>query len=321
MINNARYSSPVEDPFFRATNQTDATGSNRLVLLEGDWLSDTVSSALACTEKYQFCSGETCSPLAGIAHNITDPWLGLKLGEVQQAVFNMITTGLATVTLANGILWLGPDILRANEFLWFANSVPFSTGLPPTQWQDEVTNFGQASLAVLQRMVVDYAAPSNFIMQTSAGPVPSDQFIKAPRTDAEGELCHWVRVRDARYTNFSAVGLLVTLIIGLLAIFINVFLMPHTSFWIRRKLHRTTYPEREWTSGNLLMQQREALESKGIGPWEVDRLTGIPWVKPSGMTTAGGELLGQGSAYHPVGAAPGEQGKELRVEEKPAGWA
>ncbi|KAM0327626.1 hypothetical protein ACHAQA_005919 [Verticillium albo-atrum] len=321
MMNNARYSSAVDDPFFRATNQTDATGVNRVVAIPGElWISDNISSALACTEQYQFCAKEECSALAGITRNITDPWLGLELSNSQQAVFNMITSGLSAVTLTNGIFWLGPEILRANEFMWFANSLPFSTGLPPTQWQDEVTNFGQASLAVLQRMVVDYAAPSRFVIQTSTGPVPSDHFIKPPRTEAERELCHSIRVRDARYTNFSAVGLLVTLIIGLVAIMTNVFLMPQASFWVKRKLHRTTYPEREWTNGSLLMQQREALEAKGIGPWELDGVTGIPWVRPSGVHADGRVLSGGSSAYQPVGATE-ELSKEARMEEKPVDWA
>lgn len=324
IVNNAHYAAPVEDPWFRATNMTDPTGANRAILSPGDvWISDQISSALACTEQYQFCAEDTCSPLAGIANNKTKPWRGLDLSEDQQALFNVLTVGLEGTTLASSVYWIGPDILRANEFVWFTDGMPFSTGLPPTQWQDEVVNFGQVMLAVLQRLVVDYASPSNFVIQTSDGPVGSTQFINPMRVDDGGEpICPEIRMRDARYTNFSAVGLMIVLVVGLLSAIVNVCLMPQTLFWVRRKLHRTTYPEREWNAGNLLMQQRDALEAKGIGPWEIDGTTGVPWVKSSGATVDG-RLLGVGSEYQPVGTAPGDQHvlKDPRVQEKPMGWA
>ncbi|KAH6661535.1 hypothetical protein F5X68DRAFT_195964 [Plectosphaerella plurivora] len=319
MTNNAQYATPVEDPWFRATNKTDPTGANRTMIIPDEfWISDQVSSALACTEQYQFCADDTCSPLAGVANNATNPWRGLELSEDQQELFNILSVGIEAITLAGGVYWLGPNMLRANEFVWFTDGMPFSTGLPPTQWQDEVVNFGQAMLAVLQRMVVDYASPSSFILQTSAGPVPSTQFIKSMRIDGDGqEICPQIRVRDARYTNFSGVGLLIVLFVGVFSIIVNVFLMPQAAFWARRKLHRTTYPEREWNAGNLLMQQRDALEAKGIGPWELDETTGVPWVKASGVT-ADARLLSVGSAYQPVEQ---QVSKDLRVQEKPMGWA
>jgi hypothetical protein len=324
LINNAQYASPVEDPWFRATNMTDPTGANRALGFPGlSWISDEVSSALACTEQYQFCAEEACSPFAGIGKNATEPWRGLDLNKEQKALFNTLTVGLEAVTMASAVFWLGPGMLRANEFVWFTNGLPFSTGLPPTHWQDEVINFGQAMLSVLQRAVVDYASPSRFVIQTSGGPVPSTQFVSSMHVDGNGDqICPRVRVRDARFTNFSGLGLIVVLILGVLSICVNVFMMPQASFWLRRKLHRTTYPEREWNAGGLLMQQRDALESKGIGPWEVDKATGIPWVRPLEVTAGGHNLLAGGGAYQPVATVPGDQyaGKDPRVQEKPMGW-
>lgn len=281
--NNARFHAPVTDPWFRATNTTDPTGAERIMSPQDPFqfhISDRLVSAMACTEKYQFCNGNGCTPLAGITSNDTLAWY-TQLEGAQKAAFSLAYMSLSHVLLGRSVIMNGPGILRANEFLWSGDGWNLATGVPPNHWQDEVVNFMQIATAGLQRVVVEYAAKSDVYLQSSDGPLLSSEYLVHPETPAEWDMCGRIRVRDARFTNFSVVGLVATLAAGVLLTVVNTCLLPGAGFWVQKKLRRSSHGEREWRGGHLFMLQKDALESKGVGPWRVDERTGIPWVPPT----------------------------------------
>lgn len=277
LYNNARYLTPVEDAWFRATNKTDPTGVNRLNP-EDHYMSDRIISTLGCTSAFQFCNTTTnCSPLQGIRQAQGEERRGLRLTTTQAAIFDLVESMAMSASLENGVYFLGSQILTANDFLWTGAGTLLSSGLASTHWTTEMTNIANLMLAAMQRLVVDYAALPEFPIRTTRGQVSSAEFVQPPGNAAERALCSAVRVRDARYANFSVVGLALVLAIGSLVILLNVFAFPAAVFWVRDQLRLSPYPGREWRRGHLFMQQREALEARGVGDWNIGKRVHIPW--------------------------------------------
>ncbi|KAH6697298.1 hypothetical protein F5X68DRAFT_238683 [Plectosphaerella plurivora] len=297
--NNARYNSPVDDPWFRAKRTTDQTGAARRMEVPVNWdkayISDRLISTLGCTEEYQFCTGETCSEMGGIQYHETNPYFGLELSDAQKAVFNLVHNALTSVLVARGVTWTGPSVLRAHEFLWYGNGEYLSTSLPPDHWKSEVTNFMHLMMAVTQRLVVEYATKSDVTINSATGQISAKTLVYKPKKPEEQELCNRIRVRDARFTNFSVVGLVATLLIGGLVTLVNLCILPGGGFWLMRKLGVHQEGEQEWRHGHLFMQQKVALETTGYT--RVNEKMGVPWMMP-GSEGVGAGLLEQPRQIH-----------------------
>lgn len=279
LLNNARYISPVEDPWFRASNNgtRDLSGADRTPN-PPYFMSDKAASTLACTEQYQFCSDPlTCSPLGGLNDNSTNPYLGLDLNESQKALFNLLVFCARSITITNAVDIIGSQILRANEMVWGGSGDLRSSVLPPNQWQEEILNFSYTMLAAVQGLMVGFAAPPNFPVYTLEGRVMSHKYLDPPTTREEGALCSKIRLRDARYRNFDVAGIVAILVIGCVVMFTNAFVLPGVVFWIQRKLRWNVHARREWLGGHLFMQQKAAFEAHGIGPWHVGSDGDVPW--------------------------------------------
>lgn len=299
LTNSAIYTFNVSDPWFRAGNATSISADG---LADLDFFTaDKTTSALACTERYQFCTGSTCSSLGGVLRNATEPYWGLSLNSAQQAAFNLIQMSAQSLSINNVITFLGSEVLRANDYLWFGSGALYSSPPPSTQWVEEVTNIVNVILAGMQRLVVDFARPPSYTVTTSRGTASSLEFVKPPLTPAERSLCSNVRVRDSSYSNFSVAGMAVILVFGFLLIFINIALLPGAYFWLQRKFHRSAYTKEEWLRGRLLMLQRAALEADGIGPWQVYEDRDIPWtvgMSPDSDRVSGYTEQTRGSNYN-----------------------
>ncbi|KAH6679979.1 hypothetical protein F5X68DRAFT_244953 [Plectosphaerella plurivora] len=290
LSNNARYLTPVEDAWFRATNKTDPTGANR-PNPEGHYISDRVMSSLGCTASYQFCNTpNSCSPLQGLRQN-TGEFRGLPLTTTQKAIYNLVESMAMSASLENGVYFLGSQILSANDFLWTGAGSLLSSGLVSTHWATEVTNIANLMLAAMQRLVLDYAALPEFSILTTRGQKSSLDFVQQPANEGERELCSMVRVRDASYTNFSVVGLAIILGPGLFVILLNLFVFPAALFWVRDKLRLDPYPRWEWHRGHLFMQQQDALKFRGVGPWNVRDGPRSKWLIPWTVAMVDGQTL------------------------------
>lgn len=234
LFNNALYTLPVDDPWFRASGNTDRTGLGRRVVDHG-FYADRTASAMACTEQYQFCNTTACSALGGILDNSTMPFRGLLLSPIQKAIFNLITEAAARVTLSTGITVLGSQLLKAHEYLWSGGGYAWSAQLPSTAWQDETLNFCNLMLAALQGLIGDFANTPQFLVPTSRGAVSSQEFAKQPGSEGESELCSKVRIRDPRYSNFNVTGLVVIIGMGLSVSLTYLFAFPGTFFLVTKK--------------------------------------------------------------------------------------
>ena len=271
LFNNARYMSPVEDPWFRASHTADQTGADRVEPeYKGSFIPDRATAALGCTEQYQFCNTTTCRKLAGMYANDTSPYRGLDLTSTQKAIFNLVSSTAESTSFNIGVTFLGSQILRANDMLWFGDGKTLSSSLPKDQWEKEVVNWSSITLATLQRLVTDFASPSDFYVPTSKGRLSTKDFIKGPQTKGEHAICNSVRIRDPRYDNFDAVGLALILALGLTLVLIDMICLPGGIIWLRRKLgkHDWVHAKREWQEGELLALQRTLTARHNTWPKE-----------------------------------------------------
>ena len=109
--------------------------------------------------------------------------------------------------------------------------------LPDDQWTFEVQGWQNYMTALLQRVVMRVAAgPTNPALNGAVQP-PSAYF-----TASAFDLCANQKVRDESYYSFSVVGLVVTILGGLLIIFLNMFL-PAIIGAIQRWTKRRSRPK------------------------------------------------------------------------------
>jgi len=281
--NMAWYRAPVEDAWFRATSPVHQTGARPAgAATDAVWYPDHAVSVLGCTDQYEFCNTTHCSPpdgrpldgLAGRADEIADKWFP---NTQQKAMYYVLVKALWLTYLPRAVLMYGGSILLAQDSL-VAGSVGVSGGLPADQWRAEVGNLAAAALAALQRFVVDFAAPPAVPVSTVLnGTLPATAFVRAVDDDRGGSLCGSVRVRDARFTNFSVAGVATVLALGATVTLVNALCVPGAVFALRRRLRLGgRFAEREWREAGLLRLQRTAFETHGVRPWEADGDGDVP---------------------------------------------
>ena len=78
-----------------------------------------------------------------------------------------------------------------------------------------------------------------------------------------------MRIRDTQHYNFSVVGLVLILVLGMTIILVNIACIPALPFWACRKLRLGEFARREWLEGHLLRLLRTAFEKHDVGPWEI----------------------------------------------------
>ena len=257
---------PVDDPWFRSTTHVHQSGSklgytNTTMQL---WYADNALSVLGCLEQYQLCNMTGCSPLDGRLQLAN---LSFSNRE-QQATHRLLISMLGVLYLQQAFDMFGASLLLAQDS--FLSSGLASAGLPADQWRAEVANMGAITLAALQRRIVDFAVPPNTPIRTTLnGTVGARAFLR-PTPDSEGGLlCGSIRVRDARYRNFSVAGVAVILSLGATITLINALCIPGAVFRVRRRFGwGGSFAEREWREGGLLRLQRTAFEAHGVRPWE-----------------------------------------------------
>jgi hypothetical protein len=265
LSNQALYTDEVVDPWFSATSRNETRGIGQRTQDHNGWHPDRVISALGCVERYQFCNGANCTPLSGLYTTNPDEDNSLNMSPVQAAVFNTMWQAAWGMKIGFAVVLLGEDILLAQRFIQ-ADGRSASSPVYSDQWQREVANIHNLSLAALQRRVVDHAAPPDVTTQPG---VSSLQFLAQPEPNTTlGQICRSIKIRSTAHTSFSTLGLAIILIIGVLVIVINGS-MESVVFWLRSRRDDTAhYKTSEWKKGHVLELHRAGLENKRITHWD-----------------------------------------------------
>lgn len=263
--NRVAYTGRVDDPFFRATRQEEF---NRL---EDSWISNTTITGIACTEQYQFCNpaqkgdgkGDKCTALGSLYEfdQVTPP-ASLALNPRQTATYVLLSKMIYSLRFNSFLMFLKNEILVATRLVY--GSFGISTPLPDDQWQTEVANIHNLTLAGLQLTAIGHAATPN--IQIRPGLNLHDHMVDETDPDAQA-LCRNQRARNSTYSSFSMLGIIIILVCSLLIILVDYFL-PLILLRVSPASPYRTVAAQAWDEDDILQLQRQALEGRGIGPWK-----------------------------------------------------
>lgn len=252
LYNAAVYFGKVKDPWFKAENLSTSTPV---------WLPSRYMSVLGCSQQYQFCNQKRCSPLTGLYEVGPEPSEDLGLNKNQIATRKLLWKAAWGTQLGFLFLLMGNEALIAEDYLW--GTTMWSSPLPDNQWQIEVQNLHNVSLALLQQRVVEYASPPNIEIRPGLN---SLEHVIRPNNTADLDLCSRVKIRTTNYSSFSVLGLSIIMFVGTIIITTNIFLAMVIS-WIQKRTGFGLYNRLEWIESGALQLQRMASEGRGIGPW------------------------------------------------------
>jgi hypothetical protein len=253
--NQVQYMNPVQDPFFKATTKLP----DNLF-----YTADNPLSFMGCTEQYQVCNGPRCTALGGL--NQTTPSLLKSIGfnNRQMALWDLIYKIWFSTSLFGVIFLMQDSIFLAKDKVF--GSYLISTGLPEQQWQMELSNFFNLSLAATQTMAVLHASPKN--IEVSPSKTYFD-YIQLDNTTDALSICRNQKIRNTGYYSFSILGLCMVLV-GSSILIVLGHLAPNLVWMWRRRWpsSRGEYQTKEWKSGDVLQLQRVALEACGVRDWK-----------------------------------------------------
>lgn len=256
--NRVSFRNPITDPFLNAQNcSTDKTKGHLCT-------STNTLSFMGCNERYQFCTSDNkvCTPLTGLYALQVEPE---GLNPTQKALYKILWKMIWSSQLNFQVGLIGSDNLVANRYLWDKGFfLGLSSKVPDNHWQQEVLNWMNTSLAVMQRSPASFARPGE--SDASSG-ISSLEYIVEPTDENYQLLCHKVKIRSAKFTSFSALRLFLILGFGILIIAANGFIPVLTAAW---QLHykRGVYKRTAWIESNTYQLLRLAAEGRSISPWE-----------------------------------------------------
>jgi hypothetical protein len=250
----------VNDPFFKATTPY-SIGTLQF------YKADSTVGALACTEEYSFCNNINCTTfdaLIPITRDIVKEVLGYN--TVQLATFDLVWRWAWAMRIYFLIFILQEQVMLASsqDFGIYRTSVE----LPPNQWQLELENLFNVSLAMLQLIGVEYVSPPEIQITSNT---TYEMYITAPNTTEGKNLCNSQKILSNGQYSFSVFGLLFILLGGLIIIILSNAGPPLIGHWQAKSSNeRAQYRQREWAANDVLHLQSIALDSRGIGSWKMD---------------------------------------------------
>ena len=262
LLNKAlAYTGEVKDPWFRA----QVRGPSSLGINE-TWLPSETTSGVACIEQYQFCNTTHCSAPSGLyEHDYLSPPPGLDFNANQLATYKLFWKFLSYMRLDYTLRILKNEILLANQRVY--GGFRISSALPNNQWEIEMENLFNISMAGLQLNAQSHATPYNSEIRPGAH---LHQFILPPSTLEQKRICNNQKVRSSLYASFNILGLALIISLSSLIILLNLSL-PRLAGWFQRRLGKCEISRLGWIDDDILQTQRIALQGKGIGPWDGKR--------------------------------------------------
>jgi hypothetical protein len=255
--NRVLYTDAVLDPWFKSTTNF-ALGTANL------WRADMTLAVLGCTEQYQFCNTqENCTKLGPLQAMDREEVAKIGYNPTQLATFDLIWDIAFGTRLFNIIFFLQDNVLLAKDKTY--GDFSLSPGLPEDQWQLELQNVHNISLAYAQQLAVTHASPENIDISPD---VTLDQYIVKENTTESLTLCRNQKIKSAFHYSFSIFGLSSLLVGSFISILLGNFAAPITEYLRKKFRFGDTYPTEEWMAGNVLQLQRIALEAYGIKLWK-----------------------------------------------------
>ncbi|ETI28036.1 hypothetical protein G647_00485 [Cladophialophora carrionii CBS 160.54] len=279
--NAIKYNHPTSDPFFSANFYVDLGSYNGINL--SYFSADEYVSAMACADQYQYCNVEDktlCTPLTGYQQ----AWAALdatklNLNEVQYTVASRIALSSRSLSTFHSISGRGASALRAQETIYDrVQQVP----LPDHQWQIELANWFEISLAKLQHVVVEYAAPS---VKTEDMPVGA--YLQSPTDIVSKAMCSSQKVAFTGSTvSFSVLGVVIILAVGGAIVLLHLVLEPLVG-WMQRRFRWGEFRRARWIMDDKFQVQRMAFEEAQMGGEWTNLDGGIPVTKQGDVLFGG----------------------------------
>ena len=262
LSSTALYTAPVFDDWFYATTET----SINFPPYEKAYYQDWGASIMACTERHQFCnpnlgtgSPASCTSFNGsnaLFNDLPNNGSNIHLNNCQWATTYRLLYNLDETTISSVLNYLSATTLDAETYLYGVSDFEedLSQPLPSDQWQLEVINWHNITMANMQRWALLYAQNGN-------GPedVP---FIQPLTTPEEKDMCSNQRYRPTGVICFDGLGVLIVLGLGSLIILANQVLPSSVGFF-----QTGTYRRKQWIFDETLQLQRMAFEGAGQGSW------------------------------------------------------
>ncbi|KAF2666860.1 hypothetical protein BT63DRAFT_321076 [Microthyrium microscopicum] len=253
-LNDISFASPVDDPWYSVHQKFDvvnvAGGPSQERYYRDDFM-----RVLGCVSKYQYCNpnavpNATCTPLTG-AVPAQEAAYGLFDTE-NQAYFNWTLQALSQAASPGGVVTnLGITSLLGRT----AKFLSLQPALANNQWELEVENWFKVALADMQQNIV--------LQATGPGDPSVNRFVKKLNTTDQKKLCTTQKIRSNSYMNFSVLGLILTLAIGVLIMIVGTVLPT-----IAEHFNHNGYKSLEWKTNDVFQLQRLAYEGVGAGNWK-----------------------------------------------------
>ncbi|KAI1327697.1 hypothetical protein F5Y16DRAFT_420765 [Xylariaceae sp. FL0255] len=245
---------PVDDPWYRFTVLSDL----QLYSFNGpisSYRMEEAASPLACAEQWQFCTQDSCGPLASFSDAIT----------AASPLFNIDPETPYNTTAQLADIYASDE--KASQFIWLLQIL--------TNYPDSIDDFaatlGPESLNSVQGLLDGVQGPlpdDQWKLDITNGPGTQDQAIFRTNATNPGQksICQNQKILSTAYTSVSLFGLFFTYIIGSIIIVISFILNPILMCAQKRWKNRE-YENVEWICNETLQLQRLAYEESGQGEW------------------------------------------------------
>jgi hypothetical protein len=157
---------------------------------------------------------------------------------------------------------LNRQLLLAQDWVFAANAFG-SSSLASGQWQRETHHIHNLSLSLFQHRIDRFSSPDTFELRPGLNALEQ---IDVPTNPYILDLCKRQRILSARHYSVSVLGMTIILSVGGLLI-----ILDNSIEWLWSRYISTRYQlakRAEWSQTSTLNLHRQALEARGIGPWE-----------------------------------------------------
>jgi hypothetical protein len=207
-------------------------------------------------------SGTECTALTGryalIDRIIQSNLTLLQMNEEQLAAAIRLLSSINESSIGQVLFDLGASSLLAQSYANWGTDGFTSAPVPNNQWQLEVWNWHNITMANLQQWTIEYVTgPRNRAY---------DKYIVQPSAIVSNALCSNQRQRSDDAMSFNALGVIIILAVGCFIIITNISLPTIVGF-IQKRIDVGTYRRTEWALDEVLQLQRVAYQRSGEGTW------------------------------------------------------
>lgn len=254
LFNFARYTEPVTDAFYNATElyETDVYDGSQRYKAYFPYV-----TVMGCVTQHQLCTGRprVCSDPSGILPVRTSVVKDLRQRAIAQHMWRAMHETTLTFLLSN----LGTDALQAQSGLIGEQRLEH-IGLPDNQWQTEVKGWVQHAVVNMQRLLQIYVSGYDSSVDLTTLVRPNETL------GALFDVCAAQKIRVANTYSFSVFGLFFTLAMGLVIVLTNLSLTSCVGY-VQKRTRKGLNAREAWKLGNALQVQRMAYENMGLGKW------------------------------------------------------